>query len=95
MHRLRARCLPPFLALSPAPQYLETYLEKTGPEWVREDSALYYALSLDQFALPAARVLLRYPSALVFLSRASLLLVRLPLAPKLAAFLLPCSRAVP
>lgn len=75
------RCPPPLPTLcdSPPPllrQYVETYLEKTGPEWVWEDSALYYALSLDQFALPAARVLLQYPTALLVLSRASFLLVR-------------------
>lgn len=57
-------------------QYVETYLEKTGDEWVWEDSALYYALSLDQFALPAARVLLRFPTLVLALSRFALLLVR-------------------
>lgn len=34
---------------------------KTGPEWTRDGTAVYYALSLDQFVTPAGKALLRYP----------------------------------
>lgn len=43
---------------------------KSGPEWRTDGSAVYYALSLEQFATPAGRLLLQFPGLL----RASTLL---------------------
>lgn len=35
---------------------------KNGVEWLRDGTAVYYALSLDQFVTPAGRALLAYPA---------------------------------
>ncbi len=45
---------------------------KTGPEWLRDNSALYYAFSISYFKLPLSEVLLRFPTFLEWLTRASL-----------------------
>jgi hypothetical protein len=44
--------------------YWCTALLKTGPEWTREGTALYYALSLDQLLLPVGRLLYPHPALL-------------------------------
>lgn len=35
---------------------------KNGAEWIRDYTAIYYALSLDQFVTPAGRALLSFPA---------------------------------
>ncbi|GAA3917429.1 HTTM domain-containing protein [Hymenobacter algoricola] len=44
--------------------YWCTALLKTGPEWTRDGTAIYYALSLDQVLLPGGRLLYPYPALL-------------------------------
>jgi hypothetical protein len=44
--------------------YWCTALLKSGPEWTREGTALYYAFSLDQLLLPGGRLLYPYPGLL-------------------------------
>ncbi len=44
--------------------YLFGALLKTGPTWRTNYTAIYYALSIDQFATPLARILLHYPAML-------------------------------
>jgi hypothetical protein len=41
--------------------YFFSALQKTSPEWRSAGTAIYYALSLDQMALPLGKVLLNYP----------------------------------
>jgi hypothetical protein len=41
--------------------YFFSALQKTSPEWRSEGTAIYYALSLDQMALPLGKILLNYP----------------------------------
>ncbi|MCB9253685.1 MAG: HTTM domain-containing protein [Bdellovibrionaceae bacterium] len=41
--------------------YIFTVLLKTGDEWRVDGTAVYFAMSLDQFQLPAARFLLQFP----------------------------------
>jgi len=41
--------------------YVFSALQKTGPEWTTEYTALYYAFSLDQIALPFSKYLYPYP----------------------------------
>jgi len=48
--------------------YWSSVLLKRGPEWWTEGSAVYYALSLEQFATPAGRFLLQFPDLLRFLT---------------------------
>ena len=48
--------------------YWCTALLKTGPEWTRDGTALYYALSLDQLLLPAGRLLYPHPELLRWLT---------------------------
>ncbi len=43
-------------------------LLKTGPEWRTDSSAVYYALSLEQFATPVGRFLLQFPYLLRLLT---------------------------
>lgn len=47
-----------------------TALLKSGPEWRTEGSAIYYALSIDQFATPLGHFLLQFPALLKFLTHA-------------------------
>ena len=44
--------------------YWCTALLKTGPEWTKTGTALYYAFSLDQVLLPGGRMLYPYPELL-------------------------------
>ena len=44
--------------------YWCTALLKTGPEWTKTGTALYYAFSLDQVLLPGGRLLYPYPELL-------------------------------
>lgn len=44
--------------------YFFAALYKSGAEWVSEGSAVYYALSIDQYATPLAHFLLRFPEFL-------------------------------
>jgi hypothetical protein len=48
--------------------------EKVHPIWLGEQSAVYYALSLDQFATPLGRRLLEYPSLLRVMTSGTLAL---------------------
>jgi len=48
--------------------YWCTALLKNGPEWTRDGTALYYALSLDQVLLPGGRLLYPHPDLLRFLT---------------------------
>jgi hypothetical protein len=48
--------------------------EKMHPVWVTERSALYYALSLDQFATPLGKLLLDHPAAMRLLTSGTLAL---------------------
>jgi hypothetical protein len=48
--------------------------EKMHPVWLGEQSAVYYALSLDQFATPIGRFLLGYPGLLQLMTTGTLLL---------------------
>lgn len=41
--------------------YFFSALQKTSVEWRSEGTAIYYALSLDQMALPLGKLLLNYP----------------------------------
>ncbi len=54
--------------------YLFTALLKSGPDWHREGSALYYALHLDYFATPVGVWLRQYPLLCEVFTRATLLL---------------------
>ena len=44
--------------------YLFGALLKTGPTWRTDYTAIYYALSIDQFTTPLAKILLHYPDIL-------------------------------
>ncbi len=48
--------------------YFFSALLKTSDEWRTEGSALYYALSLDQMALPLGKVLLNYPTLMKYIT---------------------------
>ncbi|GAB3328851.1 hypothetical protein ACFQT0_12450 [Hymenobacter humi] len=48
--------------------YWCTALLKSGAEWTRDGTALYYAFSLDQVLLPAGRLLYPYPELLRLLT---------------------------
>jgi len=48
--------------------YWCTALLKSGGEWTRDGTALYYAFSLDQLLLPGGRLLYPYPDLLRFLT---------------------------
>jgi hypothetical protein len=48
--------------------YWCTALLKTGPEWTKTGTALYYAFSLDQLLLPGGRLLYPYPELLRMLT---------------------------
>jgi hypothetical protein len=48
--------------------YWCTALLKSGAEWTRDGTALYYAFSLDQLLLPGGRLLYPYPELLRFLT---------------------------
>lgn len=48
--------------------YWFTALHKSGREWRVEGSAVYYALSVDQFATPVAEFMLQFPLLLKFLT---------------------------
>ena len=54
--------------------YWYTAAEKMHPVWLTERSAVYYALSLDQFATPLGHFLLGYPALLPVLTTATLVL---------------------
>ena len=41
--------------------YFFASLHKLEPAWLQEGSAVYYALSIEHFATPAAEILLRHP----------------------------------
>ncbi|TGD78735.1 hypothetical protein [Hymenobacter wooponensis] len=51
--------------------YWCTALLKSSPEWSRDGTALYYALSLDQVLMPGGRLIYPYPELLRFLTLAS------------------------
>ncbi len=44
--------------------YWFTAAWKWHPIWIKEGSAIYYALSLDQFAKPLGKVLIQYPDVM-------------------------------
>lgn len=48
--------------------YWCTALLKSSPEWNRDGTALYYALSLDQVLMPGGKLLYPYPKLLQFLT---------------------------
>lgn len=48
--------------------YFFSALLKTSKEWRTDGTALYYALSLDQMALPLGKVLLNYPTLLKYIT---------------------------
>jgi hypothetical protein len=48
--------------------YFFAALLKSAPEWRSEGTAIYYALSLDQLALPLGKALLGFPAAMKFLT---------------------------
>jgi len=48
--------------------YFFSALQKNSAEWQTEGSALYYALSLDQLALPAGKLIYPYPVLLKILT---------------------------
>ena len=58
------------LLLQVALVYWFTAILKTGPEWRTEGSALYYALSIEQYATPLGQWLLHLPWALKPLTHA-------------------------
>jgi hypothetical protein len=43
-------------------------LLKSGPEWTSEGTAIYYALNIDQFALPLGKALLDFPGLMTALT---------------------------
>lgn len=45
--------------------YVFAALQKTGPHWTTDGSAIYFALSLESHALPFARILLQLPRGLL------------------------------
>ncbi|SNC74558.1 Vitamin K-dependent gamma-carboxylase [Hymenobacter gelipurpurascens] len=51
--------------------YWCTALLKSSPEWNRDGTALYYALSLDQVLMPGGRFLYQFPAAMRFLTLAT------------------------
>lgn len=51
--------------------YWFTAAWKWGPVWTTEGSAIYYALSLDEFVTPVGKFLLRFPDLLPVLTRAA------------------------
>ncbi|MCB0403144.1 MAG: HTTM domain-containing protein [Bdellovibrionales bacterium] len=51
--------------------YVFTVLLKTGDEWRVDGTAVYFAMSLDQFQLPAARFLLQFPTLMRWLTFAT------------------------
>ncbi|MDP3735463.1 MAG: HTTM domain-containing protein [bacterium] len=53
--------------------YVFAGLVKTSVEWTREGSAIYYALSIDQFTRPFGYFLLQFPDLLRLLTFATLL----------------------
>ncbi|MBI1859072.1 MAG: HTTM domain-containing protein [Candidatus Melainabacteria bacterium] len=48
--------------------YFFTGLFKISPEWVQEGSAIYYALSMDQYVKPIGKLLLNFPFMLKYLT---------------------------
>lgn len=56
------------LILQLASMYLFAALLKTAPEWHSDLSAVYYALSLDQFATPLAKTIRNYPDLMAGLT---------------------------
>ena len=46
--------------------YFFSALLKTGKEWYPEGTAIYYALSIDQFATPFGKFLLNFPELLTY-----------------------------
>ncbi|RYU77135.1 HTTM domain-containing protein [Hymenobacter persicinus] len=51
--------------------YWCTALLKSGPEWNRDGTAIYYALSLDQVLMPGGRLLYAYPGLMRVLTFAT------------------------
>jgi predicted DCC family thiol-disulfide oxidoreductase YuxK len=51
-----------------AMMYWSAVLYKTGPEWHREGTAVWYALSLEQMATPLGQYMLHFPGVLNFLT---------------------------
>ncbi|MCC2547184.1 HTTM domain-containing protein [Hymenobacter sp. BT175] len=51
--------------------YWCTALLKSAPEWTRDGTAIYYALSLDQVLMPGGRLIYPYPGLLRFLTFAT------------------------
>ena len=52
--------------------YVFAVLLKTAPEWRRDFSAVYYALSIEQMSTPLGRLLLHFPKLLPWLTRGTL-----------------------
>jgi len=48
--------------------YFFTGLFKISPEWTQEGSAIYYALSMDQYVQPIGKLLLNFPFLLKYLT---------------------------
>jgi len=47
---------------------------KTGPEWTKNFTAVYYAMSIDQLTTPSGHWLLGHPDLMKFLTRATIIL---------------------
>jgi predicted DCC family thiol-disulfide oxidoreductase YuxK len=52
--------------------YAFAVMLKTGPEWRRDHSAVFYALSIQQMSAPLGRFLLHFPKLLPWLTRTTL-----------------------
>ena len=52
--------------------YWFTVLQKSGPEWRTDGTALYYALSIDQFSTPVGAYLYNFPELLKVLTFATM-----------------------
>jgi hypothetical protein len=64
----------PGYLLTVASVYLFSVLMKTSPEWWKNGTAVYYALSLEQIRLPAGELIYPFPLLLKAISRLVLLL---------------------
>jgi len=54
--------------------YTSSYFHKTGPEWIKDYTAVFYALNFDYFQMPLARFLLTLPDwTLKYMCRITLL----------------------
>lgn len=54
--------------------YVYAGVLKTGPEWTRDYTAVYYAMSIDQLTTPVGHWLLHHPDLMKILTRATIIL---------------------